>query len=193
MLFPIMRYRCPPRRRHAVTPGAEAVATNTALSNQCPLLHRYLSDSVPTPAVLYHVISGHFYGVLQEQRFVNEPDYAGNDCRIGEIKDVPFERPGRCGNMNQYKIHYGAVHKAIDPISDRPTDNQSERQTCQMRARLRQPDEEEHDRSHLEGEQHPLPERSGLLEQPIADAGVPGEHQVEKRRDGHPTALVQAE
>ena len=45
----------------------------------------------------------------------------------------------------------------------------------------------------LEREQRPLPERPILLEQPVADAPVPGQHQVEERGQGHDAAGAEIE
>ena len=48
-----------------------------------------------------------------------------------------------------------------------------------------EPSPKQHHRRGLEGEQHPLPERPVLLEQAVADALVPGQHEIEEGGKAH--------
>ena len=57
----------------------------------------------------------------------------------------------------------------------------------------RQPDPQKYDRRDLEGEQRPWADRPLLRKQAVADAGIPGEHQIEKRRDRDRPRLGQIE
>ena len=145
------------------------------------------------PLCAYYVTSGRFCGVLREQGFVHQSHHAGNDRRIRKIKYIPLERPGGCAEVKQGEIHDGIVYQAIDRVADRPPDNQAKRQARQQRPGAHQPGQEEHHGGHLEAKQYPLPQWPRLLEQAVADAPVPGEHQVEERRDPYPVAFPEAE
>src|SRR5262249_60812342 len=89
----------PPMEATRQLRGTEVVAANTALKNQ-----GHVESPRPTSVIrpldaFIHIISGHFCGVLQEQRFEDKPNHPGDYCGIRQVKDIPLERPGRCRDM----------------------------------------------------------------------------------------------
>src|SRR6266508_522912 len=132
--------------------------------------------------------SGRFCGAPRQQGLVQQPDHPGHDGHVRQVENVPFEAETGGGEVKQYEIGHCPIGKPVDGVADRPADDQAQRHRGQARGRPRQPNPQQHDGNRLQRQQRPLPERPVLLEQAVADALVPGQHQIEERGQRHDAA-----
>src|SRR5262249_17965694 len=147
-----------------------------------------LRQNVPSPRALLWPRSGRFCGTRADQGLEQQPDHAGDDGHVGKVKNVPIEAETRRRDVKQHEIGDCSVGKAVDGVADRPADNEAEAQRGEARGRPRQPNPQQNHRDRLERQERPLPQRPLLAEQAPADAGVPGQHQVEERGEPHDAA-----
>src|SRR5437879_6149807 len=85
------------------------------------------------------------------------------------------------------------MEEAVDAVADRAADNQAERQGRQKRPRPRHPDPEHDHGDRLHRHQPDLGDLAVGLEPAEADPDIPGQHQVEKRRDPDRAAVSDVE
>src|SRR5580693_738253 len=81
----------------------------------------------------------------------------------------------------------------VDGVAQGPADDQPERCGGESRRGPGQPCPKKRHRRHFEGQQRPLADRPLLGEQAVADAGVPGQDEVGKRRHRHGAATAEIE
>ena len=70
-----------------------------------------------------------------EHRVIQKSDDTGNDCRIGNVKDVPVVPVGVDGK----KIRHGAVYQTVDQISNPPAKDKTQRGGTECRGRANEP------------------------------------------------------
>ena len=85
-------------------------------------------------------------------------------------------------DVEQHEIGHRTVGQPVDGVADRAADDQAERQRGEARSARASQIHSSTTASDLEREQHPAAEVAVLREQAVADAGVPGQHEVEERR-----------
>src|SRR4051812_21350624 len=132
-------------------------------------------------SALHHGGSGRFCGMPPEEGLIQESDHARNDSGIREVKHVPRELEARRGDVEQDEIDYRPIGEPVDGIAQRAADDQAERHGGQPQFGAREPDPEQHHGGKFQREEHISAEVALLREQAVADAGVPGEDEIEKR------------
>ena len=95
--------------------------------------------------------------------------------------------------MEQHEVNDRPIGQPVDRIADRAADDEAKRQGGQALLGAREPNPQQCHRAKLEREQHVLAEIAVLRKQAVADAGVPGEHQREERRQMHDPAVGKIE
>ena len=100
------------------------------------------------------------------------------------LKTYQLKRQVAVSDVQQHEIGHRAVDQAVDAVADRAADDEAERQapTAASAARASQIHSSA-TATTLSASSAPLPERALLLEPAVADAGVPGQHEVDERRD----------
>ena len=93
--------------------------------------------------------------------------------------------------MKMNEIDNGAVDDAIDAVADSTTDDEPEGDRRQPARRAHHPGGECDGGDDGDADEQPAAEVGILLEQPVGDAAVPHQHEVEERRDPDRTGRLQ--
>src|SRR6516164_6708356 len=141
--------------------------------------------NAPSPRAPLWPGSGRFCGTRADEGLEQQPDHPGDDGHVGKVKNVPIEAEARGIDVKQHEIDDRPVGEAVDGVPDRPPDDEAEAQRGESRGRPRQPNPQQNHGDCLERQQRRLPQRPLLAEQAVADAGVPGQHEVEEGGEPH--------
>src|SRR5215211_2329334 len=113
---------------------------------------------------------------LEDERVIEEPDDSGNDCRIGDVEDVP----GKAADVEMDEVEHRPVGDAVDRVAERAADDQPERGGDERVRRPPDPRREPDAGDDRERDEGPAAEFAILLEQPVGDAAVPDHDEVEE-------------
>src|SRR5258707_15064197 len=131
----------------------------------------------------YRPGSGRFCGGYSQEGIIQQGRYPGNNRHVREVKHVPIVGIPPDLEVEQGEIDHRAISEAVDAVADRAADDQAERYRGQQGARSRHPDRQNDHGHGLDDHQADLGELAVVLEPAEADADIPGQHQIEERRD----------
>src|SRR3984893_9996110 len=134
-------------------------------------------------AAAYQPGSGRFCGGDPQQGIIQQGRYPGNNRYVGKVKHVPIEGFSPDLDVEQGEIDHRAIGEAVDGVADGPADDQAERDRGQQGPRPGHPDRQDNHRHRLDDHQDDLGGGAFALNPAEADPDIPGQHQVEERRD----------